>query len=260
MITAPGGCSIRPEPLSGLIWLGHSTVVIDLEGTRVVTDPVLRTRIWHLRREGLVSADALGDLDAILVSHTHYDHLDLGSLDRLDRNLPIVAPRGVGRLVRRRGFEHVVELDVGEEVPLGGVRIRATHAEHESSRGPISPNAPSLGYIVEGGARIYFAGDTALFPEMSKIGPIDVALLPVAGWGPRLGAGHLDPAGAAQALRLVRPKAAVPIHWGTLRRVFAERPDDGPAREFVRIAHEIAPQVDVRVLSIGQTLNLGELR
>jgi L-ascorbate metabolism protein UlaG (beta-lactamase superfamily) len=246
--------------LSGLTWLGHSTVVIDLEGTRVVTDPVLRARIWHLRREGLVAADALGDLDAILVSHTHYDHLDLGSLARLDRNVPIVAPRGVGRLVRRRGFVRVVELDVGEEVPLDGVRIRATHAEHESSRGPFSPNTPSLGYVVERGARIYFAGDTELFPEMSNIGPIDVALLPVAGWGPRIGAGHLDPAGAAEALRLLRPKVAVPIHWGTFRRVFAERPDDRPAREFARIADEVAPKVDVRVLSIGQTLDLGELR
>ena len=246
--------------MSGLTWLGHSTVVIDLEGTRVVTDPVLRARVWHLRREGPVAADALGDLDAILLSHTHYDHLDLRSLGRLDRNLTVVAPRGVGRLVRRRGFGRVFELDVGEELALGAVRIRATHAEHESSRGPFSPSTPSLGYVVDGRARIYFAGDTGLFPQMSKIAPVDVALLPVAGWGPRLPAGHLDPAGAAEALRLLRPKAAVPIHWGTLWRLFADRPDDRPAREFVRIARELAPEVDVRVLSIGETLPLPELR
>jgi len=246
--------------LSGLTWLGHSTVVIDLEGTRVVTDPVLRARVWHLRRERVAATDALEDLDAILVSHTHYDHLDLGSLDRLDRNLSVVVPRGVGRLVRRRGFERVFELDVGGELALGAVRIRATHAEHESSRGPFSPSTPSLGYVVDGRARIYFAGDTGLFPQMSKIAPVDVALLPVAGWGPRLPAGHLDPAGAAEALRLLRAKAAVPIHWGTLWRLFADRPDDRPAREFVRIARELAPEVDVRVLSIGETLPLPELR
>ena len=245
--------------MSGLTWLGHSTVVIDLEGTRVVTDPVLRARVWHLRREGVVAAEALGDLDAILVSHTHYDHLDLRSLDRLDRNLTVVVPRGVARLVRRRGFERVFELEIGEELALGGVRIRATRAEHESSRGPLSPSTPSLGYVVEGRARIYFAGDTGLFAEMSEIAPVDVALLPVAGWGPRLPAGHLDPAGAAEALRLLRPKVALPIHWGTLWRVFADRPDDRPAREFVRIAHELAPEVDVRVLSIGETLPLPEL-
>jgi L-ascorbate metabolism protein UlaG (beta-lactamase superfamily) len=246
--------------LDGLTWLGHSTVVIDLEGTRVVTDPVLRPRIWHLRRDRLIAADALGDLDAILVSHAHFDRLDLRSLDRFDRKLPIVAPRGLSRLTRRRGFERVVELDVGDEIPLGAVRIRATHAEHESSRGPFSRDTPSLGFVVEGKTAIYFAGDTGLFPEISKIGPVDVALLPVAGWGPRLGAGHLDPAGAAEVLRLLRPKAALPIHWGTFRRVFAERPDDRPAREFVRIAHEVAPEVEVRVLSIGETFTLGELR
>jgi L-ascorbate metabolism protein UlaG (beta-lactamase superfamily) len=244
------------EQLDGLTWLGHSTVVIDLEGTRVVTDPVLRARIWHLRRDGLVASDALVNLDAILVSHAHFDHLDLRSLDRFDRKVLVVAPPGVGRLVRRRGFERLVELDVGEELPLGAVRIRATHAEHESNRGPFSRTTPSLGYLVEGRTSVYFAGDTGLFPEMSAIGPVDVALLPVAGWGPRLGAGHLDPAGAAEALRLLRPQAALPIHWGTFRRVFAERPDDRPAREFLRIAHEVAPEVDVRVLSIGETLTL----
>jgi len=244
--------------LNGLTWLGHSTVVIDLEGTRVITDPVLRGRIWHLRRDVVVAPTAMGHLDAILVSHTHYDHLDLGSLDRLDRNLPVVVPRGVGSLVQRRGFARVVELDVGEELALGDIQIRATHAEHESSRGPFSAHTPSLGYVVEGGARVYFAGDTELFPEMRHIGPVDVALLPVAGWGPRLGAGHLDPAGAAEALRLLHPKAALPIHWGTFRRIFADRPGDRPAREFVRIAHQVAPEVDVRVLSIGETLTLGD--
>ena len=242
--------------MNGLTWLGHSTVVIDLGGTRVVTDPVLRARVWHLRRDRLAAAGTLDELDAILVSHTHFDHLDLGSLRGLDRNLPVVVPLGVARLVRRRGFERVVELEAGEELALGAIRVRATHAEHESSRGPFSRRAPSLGYVVEGEASVYFAGDTDLFPQMSTIGPVDVALLPVAGWGPRLGPGHLDPAGAAQALRLLRPKAAVPIHWGTFRTVFAERPNDRPAREFVRIAGEVAPEVDVHVLSIGDTLRL----
>jgi L-ascorbate metabolism protein UlaG (beta-lactamase superfamily) len=244
--------------LNGLTWLGHSTVVIDLKGTRVITDPVLRGRIWHLRRDAVVAPTAIGHLDAILVSHTHYDHLDLGSLVRLDRNLPVVVPRGVGALMRRRGFVRAVELDVGEELAVGAIRIRATHAEHESSRGPLSPSVPSLGYVVEGGSRIYFAGDTELFPEMRHIWPGDVALLPVAGWGPRLGAGPLDPAGAAEALRLLHPTVALPIHWGTLRTFFAARPDDRPAQEFARIAPQMAPEVDVRVLSLGERLTLAD--
>ena len=242
--------------MSGLTWLGHSTVVVDLEDTRVVTDPVLRGRVWHLRRDAEVTAESLGELDAILVSHAHFDHLDLRSLRRLDNTLPVVVPRGAGGLVRRRGFREVVELDVGEEVEIGAVRIRATNAEHAPGRGPFSARTPSLGYVLDGQALVYFAGDTDLFPAMRELAPVDVALLPVAGWGPTLGPGHLDPARAAEALRLLRPKVAVPIHWGTFRTMFAEPAGDGPAREFVRLAGALAPEVDVRVLSIGETLTL----
>lgn len=242
--------------MSRLTWLGHSTVVVDLEDTRVVTDPVLRGRVWHLRRDAEVTAESLGELDAILVSHAHFDHLDLGSLRRLDNTLPVVVPRGAGGLVRRRGFRTVVELDVGEEVEIAAIRIRATHAEHAPGRGPFSAKTPSLGYVLDGPASVYFAGDTDLFPAMRELGPVDVALLPVAGWGPTLGPGHLDPARAAEALRLLRPKAAVPIHWGTFRTLFAEPAGDGPAREFARLAGALAPWVDVRVLSIGETLAL----
>ena len=134
--------------------------------------------------------------------------------------------------------------------------MRATHAEHESSRGPLSAPRPRSATCVEGSTTVYFAGDTDLFDGMAEIGPVDVALLPVSGWGPRLPAGHLDPRGAAEALRLLRPRLAVPIHWGTFRTPFAARPDDRPAREFARAAAELAPEVDVRVLAIGETLAL----
>jgi len=110
--------------------------------------------------------------------------------------------------------------------------------------------------VLEASASVYFAGDTDLFAAMSKLGPVDAALLPVAGWGPKLGPGHLDPARAAEALRLLRPKVAVPIHWGTFRTPFADHAGDGPAREFARLAGMLAPGVDVRVLSIGETLTL----
>ena len=243
--------------MSRLTWLGHSTVVVDLDDMRVVTDPVLRARVWHLRRDAEVVADALGRLDAILVSHVHFDHLDLRSLRRLDRNLPVVVPHGAGSLVRRRGFSEVVELAVGEKLELGAIRIQATPAEHESGRGPFSAKTAALGFLLEGTARVYFAGDTDLFPAMSELAPVDVALLPVSGWGPRLGPGHLDPVRAAESLRLLRPKVAVPIHWGTFRTLFADSAGDGAAREFARRAGALAPEVDVRVLSIGETLTLG---
>jgi L-ascorbate metabolism protein UlaG (beta-lactamase superfamily) len=233
--------------------LGHSTVVIDVDGARLVTDPVLRRRVWHLRREAAVE---VGPVDGILVSHTHFDHLDRPSLRRLDPSLPVVVPRGVGRLLRGAGFARVLEVEAGERFELAGLALRATHAEHESSRGPLSGRAASLGYVVEGSTSVYFAGDTDLFDAMAELGPVDVAILPVSGWGSRLPAGHLDPRGAAEALRLLRPRLAVPVHYGTYRTPLADRPDDRPAREFAEAAAELAPDVDVRVLAIGETLAL----
>ena len=191
--------------MSGLTWLGHSTVVIDVDGTRLVTDPVLRRRIWHLRRDPVADP---GAVDGILVSHTHFDHLDRGSLRRFDGSLPVVVPTGAGKLLRGWGHSQVLEVDAGDELELGGLVVRATPAEHESSRGPFSERSASLGYVVQGSTSVYFAGDTDLFDGMAELGPVDVAVLPVSGWGPKLPPGHLDPRGAAQALRLLRPRIA----------------------------------------------------
>lgn len=246
--------------MSGVTWLGHSTVVVDLDGTRVVTDPVLRRRVFHLRREAPVEDELVAGLDAILVSHTHFDHLDLRSLRRLDHAATVLAPHGAGGLVRRRGFRHVVELAAGDTLELGSVTVRATHAVHESSRGPLSKSTPALGYLLEGSATVYFAGDTDIFDGMRELGPVDVALIPIWGWGPKLGPGHLDPRRAAEALTLVRPRIVIPIHWGTFWTPFADRPDDSRAQEFIRHADELAPEVEVRVLRHGETLALEAVR
>jgi len=244
--------------LSGLTWLGHSTVVIDVDGTRLVTDPVLRRRIFHLRRAAAIEPGALGALDGILVSHSHFDHLDVPSLSRLPRSLSVVCPTGIGQLLRRRGFEQVHEVGPGEIVEVGGREVRATHAEHRTNRRPFAGRSAALGYVVQGSRSVYFAGDTELFDDMADLGPVDVALLPVSGWGPRMPAGHLEPRSAAEALLLLRPKVAVPVHWGTFRAPFGPRLDDRAAREFASAAARLAPEVEVRVLQIGETLPLEE--
>jgi L-ascorbate metabolism protein UlaG (beta-lactamase superfamily) len=245
-----------------ITWIGHSTVLVELDGVRLVTDPVLRARVLHLRRTGSVDWEALHDLDAALVSHAHYDHLDLPSLRRLGRSLALVVPRGAARLLRRHGFEQIMELESGDETRVGTLTIRATHAEHRGRRGLFGVQAGTLGFHVSGSARVYFAGDTDIFEGMSSLAPdLDVALLPVAGWGSRLPPGHLDPLRAAEALRLLRPRVAVPIHWGTYRRLGLSRDPAAlrePAESFARLAAELAPEVDVRVLPAGGTLDLPE--
>lgn len=240
-------------------WLGHSAVLLELDGVRLLTDPVLRRRVAHLRRVAPeADAAALRDLDAVLVSHLHYDHLDLPSLERLGRSLRVIVPRGAARLLRRRGLSTVTEVEIGDEVRIGPVVVRATHAEHDGRRRPFGASAAAVGYLVTGSFTAYFAGDTDEFAAMSDLAPgLDVALLPVAGWGPRVPAGHLDPLRAAQALVRLQPRAAVPIHWGTYRRVGLDRDAAllrTPAESFAAFARDLAPEVDVRILDVGGTL------
>jgi L-ascorbate metabolism protein UlaG (beta-lactamase superfamily) len=197
-----------------------------------------------------VPADALRGLDAVLLSHAHWDHLDLPSLERLGKELPIVCPKGLAGLLRRKRFAHVTTLEEGEDVGIGALSVRAVHAEHDGSRGPLGASG-ELGFVVAGSQTVYFAGDTDLFDDLAALGPIDVALIPVAGWGAKVGPGHLDPERAAEAVRRLKPKIAVPIHWGTyapLHRV----PDVDSPHEFARLVTD----VDVRILQLGETLEL----
>jgi L-ascorbate metabolism protein UlaG (beta-lactamase superfamily) len=235
-----------------LRWLGHSTVVIDVDGTRIVTDPVLRRRVLFLRRD--VEVVPPGGVDCVLLSHLHYDHLDLPSLARIGVETPIVLPRGGKRAVR--GFEHVTEVEPGVDLVVAGLPIRVVEARHDGRRRNFGAPIPAVGYVLEGSKRVYFAGDTDVFDGMRELAPLDLALLPVSGWGPRVGPGHLDPERAAAALALLRPRVAVPIHWGTYHRIGSPRADRAPAEAFALAACRTAPEVDVRVLPVGGSLEL----
>jgi L-ascorbate metabolism protein UlaG (beta-lactamase superfamily) len=200
-----------------------------------------------------LAAAELGGIDAALVSHVHFDHLDRPSLRMLGTGMTVVMPIGARRLLR--GFSDVREVDVGDEVHIGKVTVRATPAEHRSARFMLR-STPSLGFVVSGSRQIYFAGDTDLLTGMSALaGSLDVALLPVAGWGSKLGPGHLDPLRAAQALRLLKPRVAVPIHWGTFSPLNRST-SAGPPQAFRRHAQELAPRVEVRILEPGAALPL----
>jgi L-ascorbate metabolism protein UlaG (beta-lactamase superfamily) len=242
-------------------YVGHATVLLEVDSVRLLTDPLLRARVFHLRRHVPAGMEALDRIDVVLVSHAHWDHLDLPSLRRVAGGAStVVVPRGCARHLRRVRFAEVVEIDAGEEVTLSGLTVVATHAEHHGRRLPFGDATPSLGYVVSGSTSTYFAGDTDLFTGMSALAPLDLALLPIAGWGSRLPAGHLDPRGAAEALRLLRPRVAVPIHWGTYSAMSWRQPrprlDTRPAAEFERHAAELAPEVDVRVLAPGESLEI----
>jgi L-ascorbate metabolism protein UlaG (beta-lactamase superfamily) len=242
---------------ASLTWLGHSTVVVDLDGTSLVTDPVLSRRVAHLWRAAPAPAFE-SSVDIVLVSHLHWDHLHLRSLERLARGAVAVVPANADRLVAGLGFTQVVSMRRGDILRLGTLEIEATHAEHPVSR-RAGLETEAVGYLIRGSRRIYFAGDTDLFDEMSTFGEgLDVALLPVAGWGRTTPSGHLDALRAVCALELLHPKTAIPIHWGTFAPLGISRfgGSHTAAEDFRREAARRVPQTTVHILRVGGSLVL----
>ena len=236
-------------------------MLLELGGVRLLTDPVLRPGFAHIRRHAAPPApDVAQHVDAVLISHLHLDHLDLPSLRCLDGSFRLLVPRGAGAFLRRKGFGHAEELASGESRDVEGVEVVATPAVHDGRRWPVTgPRAIPIGFVVRAARSVYFAGDTDLFDGMDGLEPgLDLALLPVWGWGPTLGPGHLDPERAARAARVLRPRIAVPIHWGTFYPRGRSTGDrlTAPPREFAARVAELAPRVTVRVLEPGESLTL----
>jgi L-ascorbate metabolism protein UlaG (beta-lactamase superfamily) len=243
-------------------FLGHSTVLLEMGEARVLTDPVLFDRIGILRRAANpLPAELHTDIDVVVISHLHYDHLDLRSLRLLGQGPRLVVPKGAGPFLRGQGFPEPIELGPGEAVEVGSLRITATRAIHSGFRPPLGPTAAAVGYLVEADdERVYFAGDTDIFAEMIEIEDVDLALIPVWGWGPRLGPGHMNPERAADAVHLLGPRVATPIHWGTLwpmgmGRVLPHRLTE-PPREFARAAEVRAPGVRVALTAPGESIDI----
>ncbi len=236
--------------------MGHATLLIEVGGIRILTDPFLRASLGPLARHGPApDPDALGDIDLVLVSHGHPDHFDRWSLEALHGRPTVVVPRGLGLLASRWTGGDVVEMAVPEHATVGGVALAAVPARHWITPG--APRARPQGYLLDGESRVWFAGDTGPSPALDELaGRVDVALLPVWSWGPHLGPGHLGPRSAAQVLARIGAPGAIPYHWGTLypRRLHRvwRRPLLEPGERFAAHAARLAPAADVRVLRPGE--------
>jgi L-ascorbate metabolism protein UlaG (beta-lactamase superfamily) len=248
-----------------LTWLGHSTVVLDLDGSRVLADPLLRPHAGPLRRfTPQPDPAAWQDPDVVLISHLHHDHAELRSL-RMLHDVPLMSDPANVAWFRKRKLGPVVGLS-DEWVPVApGVEVRQVRAVHASRPMPHRPNAAN-GHLVRGPSGIvWIAGDTELYPEMETLpelagGAIDLALVPVWGWGPRLSGGHLNPETAALAVAMTRARYAVPVHWGTLHPPMITHLGrdwfELPGRRFADAVAEEAPESTAVVLVPGESWSL----
>jgi L-ascorbate metabolism protein UlaG (beta-lactamase superfamily) len=253
---------LRPVQ-SGLraTWLGHSTVLLEIDGKRVLTDPVWGERVSPLAFAGPkrfhpapVTIDQLPPLDAVVVSHDHYDHLDYPTiLQLIPLGVPFVTSLGVGAHLEAWGVppDRIFELDWWESLEIGGLSFTAAPSQHFSGRAVGDRNRTAWSSIVVRGARhaVFFSGDTGLTQEYveirERLGPFDLIMLEVGAWNPAWGDIHLGPENALQAHALLGGGAFLPVHWGTFN--LAIHAWDEPAELLVKLAPTAAPLVMPRL-------------
>ena len=259
-------------------WVGHASLLIQLDGLNILTDPMWSERASPAQFAGPkrwvapgVALDALPPLDVVLQSHNHYDHLDDHTVRQLVRRHPQalwLTPLGLASFVRKRGApaSAVIELDWWQEHTVDSLRIAATPAMHFSSRG-VGDRGDTLwcGFALAAanGAerRVFFAGDTGFHPDFGtigdRLGPFDVALLPIGAYEPRwfMRYVHMNPEEAVDAFRVLNARVMVPIHWGTFK-LTDEAMDEPPLR--ARAAWQAAGLAEERYrqLAHGETLTL----
>jgi L-ascorbate metabolism protein UlaG (beta-lactamase superfamily) len=243
----------RP-PSSGLrvTWLGHSTMLLELDGARVLTDPVWGERASPLSFAGPkrfhaapVPLQALPKLDAVLVSHDHYDHLCRSTIEALAKlRVPFVTTLGVGARLEAFGVlpELITELDWWEHTTVGPVGFTATPAQHFSGRGMGDRNTTlwASWVLTTDKHRVFFSGDTGLTTEFEEIGrrhgPFDLVMLEVGAFHPSWGGIHLGPENALKAHAMLGGGTLMPVHWGTFN--LALHAWDEPAETLLRLASE----------------------
>ncbi|MFO0619858.1 MAG: MBL fold metallo-hydrolase [Polyangia bacterium] len=244
-------------------WIGHATLLIQLEGLSILTDPNFASRMFTIRRTAPpgVSLSHLPPIDAVVVSHNHRDHLDEASVKALGPDVLYIVPLGLAGWFVKRGLRRVVELDWWHDHTVrangGAVRFTFVPAQHWSGRG-LRDHNQSLwgGFVIESAAaRFYFSGDTgypAAFAEIGKRFPdIHFALLPIGAYAPRwfMSPQHIDPAQAVLAFGELGARKLVPMHWGTFQL------SDEPMAEPPQLLHEAMGTESARILglAIGET-------
>lgn len=250
--------------MATVCWWGHSFTTVRLGSMTVATDPLAAARLFHLRRAAPLPPPEALTADLVLISHLHHDHLHVPTLRRFGSETPIVVPKGTASAIGGLEKMHLIEAEPGQTIEIGEVRIEVLSAHHDGRRlpHPRAHRAPALGFrFAEAGRSCWYPGDTGV-QDFSTVEAVDLALVPIGGWGPTLGAHHLNPVEAAAALREIGARYAVPVHYGTfwplgleyLMRSNHDRLFKAPA---IRFRTEMAGEdTSVIVPEIGETVEL----
>jgi N-acyl-phosphatidylethanolamine-hydrolysing phospholipase D len=258
----------RPDPTQiQVTWIGHSTFLVQMAGINILTDPIWSERAsptpWAGPKRyvppGLNWQDLPG-IDAVIISHNHYDHLDLATVKRLGKGTGFFVPLGLARWFRGAGLSKVVELDWGEAAGLGPIRLHCVPAQHFSSRGLFDRDVSLwASWVLEGPpGRLFFACDTGYSPDFKEIGahfgPVRLSLLPIGGYQPRwfMRPMHVDPPEAVKIHRDLRSQQSIGMHWGTFK--LTDEPLGEPPLYLARSLSEAGLAAEsFLVLKIGET-------
>ncbi len=252
-----------PDQLTAT-WIGHTSVLLQLGGLNILTDPIWSARASPVSFAGPrrfsppgIAFDSLPIIDAVIISHDHYDHLDAPTVARLVSRFPAAAwraPLGVGRFLRSHGASDVEEMTWHQTTELGATSLACVPAQHFSGRSPFNRDRTLwCGWVLSTESRsVYFAGDTALNPSFRDIGrrygPFDLALLPIGAYDPRwfMRSVHMDPEDCVKAAAMLAPNTKEPLilatHWGTFK--LTDEPLDEPPERMRRAWHEAGFSAD----------------
>lgn len=250
---------MRSVSAASITWLGHASAVIEIGGERVLIDPLGRRR-----------AARAGQIDAILITHSHVDHLNRWTLSSLDRDVTVIVPHGAEPIIADIGFARVRSVEPGDHVALGSLDVIAVGTKHDRGRWRKGDRPMCVGYVVrKDGVVVHHAGDIDfsdwdIFEEIGRTHAIDTTLLPIGGMLPvwyyrmrrkSLDKGiHIDPDAALHIAEHLGARSMIPVHWGTVNLRLG--PPSAPKKRLLSVAAERGVEGLVRVLGHGDSVSL----